>query len=392
MQEVLTAPLGGYYTEATATDDRANTSAADVGVFGKRGDFVTAPEISQLFGELLGLWCISLWQSAGSPERVQLVELGPGRGKMMSDILRAAKHFPAFNTALSVGMVEASPTLIRSQAELLAVTELSEYDASTKAAAGTPTPTHAEAKEGVGEEAGWVAEGVTSSGVPVQWYRHFGTAVPPPSATKEEEEEEEEEPFLIVLANEYWDALPARQFQLTERGWCEVCIDVADKEEEAEVGTGEASPYHLKWALSPNESPAVAAYVPFVLEGERQRLLELGQASSGAGAAAAGKTGPAAAAAGAAAPLPSPESTVPGSDPTEDAGAGDASFAMPCDHFLTQGKLKKRCVCRRRSERCCGARQVGGADEAKTRRRAARGAKQHIYINEHSTKTGSGQT
>jgi hypothetical protein len=110
MQEVLTAPIGGYYTEATATDDQPATSAADVGVFGKRGDFVTAPEISQLFGELLGLWCIGLWQSAGSPKTVQLVELGPGRGKMMSDILRTSKHFPAFNGALSVSMVEASPT------------------------------------------------------------------------------------------------------------------------------------------------------------------------------------------------------------------------------------------------------------------------------------------
>ena len=110
MQEVLTAPIGGYYTEATATDDNANASASDTGVFGERGDFVTAPEISQLFGELLGLWCVSLWQSAGSPARVQLVELGPGRGKMMSDILRTAKHFPAFGEALSVSMVEASPT------------------------------------------------------------------------------------------------------------------------------------------------------------------------------------------------------------------------------------------------------------------------------------------
>ena len=110
MQEVLTAPIGGYYTEATATDDKPAASAADVGVFGQRGDFVTAPEISQLFGELLGLWCIGLWQSAGSPANVQLVELGPGRGKMMSDILRTASHFPAFNEALSVSMVEASPT------------------------------------------------------------------------------------------------------------------------------------------------------------------------------------------------------------------------------------------------------------------------------------------
>ena len=113
MQEVLTAPVGGYYTEAAATDDNANASASDTGVFGARGDFVTAPEISQLFGELLGLWCVSLWQSAGSPPRVELVELGPGRGKMMSDILRTAKHFPAFGEALSVSMVEASPNRTR---------------------------------------------------------------------------------------------------------------------------------------------------------------------------------------------------------------------------------------------------------------------------------------
>ena len=214
MQEVLTAPIGGYYTEAAASegrDDDPESPAAEggeVGVFGSRGDFVTAPEISQLFGELLGLWCVALWQSAGSPRRVELVELGPGRGKMMSDILRTAKHFPAFSEGLSVSLIEASPPLVRSQAEALEVSQLREQDASTV--------TGTEEGGDAGEEDGWLATGETAAGVGVRWFRHLTTALPLASAEAVPSAEEgEEEPLLIVLANEYWDALPARQFQLT---------------------------------------------------------------------------------------------------------------------------------------------------------------------------------
>jgi SAM-dependent MidA family methyltransferase len=97
MSLCLTHPSFGYYI----TRDP----------FGPHGDFTTAPEVSQIFGELLGLWALSVWRMMDEPQRVNLVELGPGRGTMMRDALRAARVLPAFRNALSVHMVEISPTL-----------------------------------------------------------------------------------------------------------------------------------------------------------------------------------------------------------------------------------------------------------------------------------------
>ena len=68
---------------------------------GARGDFITAPEVSQIFGELIGLWCADLWQRMGAPDPVLLVELGPGRGTLMADALRAARVVPGFRAARS---------------------------------------------------------------------------------------------------------------------------------------------------------------------------------------------------------------------------------------------------------------------------------------------------
>lgn len=88
--------------------------------FGAAGDFVTAPEISQTFGELIGLWAAVVWQGMGAPDPVLLVELGPGRGTLMADALRAVRAVPAFRAAVRVHLVEASPVLRRRQAETLA--------------------------------------------------------------------------------------------------------------------------------------------------------------------------------------------------------------------------------------------------------------------------------
>jgi len=76
-------------------------------------DFTTAPETSQVFGELLGLWAAHEWMRLGRPRKVWLVELGPGRGTMMADMLRAADSVRGFSDAAEIAMVEASPSLKR---------------------------------------------------------------------------------------------------------------------------------------------------------------------------------------------------------------------------------------------------------------------------------------
>ena len=87
--------------------------------FGVAGDFITAPEISQMFGELIGLWSAALWQQMGGPAHVNLIELGPGRGTLMADLLRAAAVVPAFRAAAAVHLVETSPALRTRQAHML---------------------------------------------------------------------------------------------------------------------------------------------------------------------------------------------------------------------------------------------------------------------------------
>lgn len=87
--------------------------------FGMAGDFTTAPEISQMFGELIGLWCALVWQSMGSPARVVLAEIGPGRGTLMADLLRAAAALPPFTQALDIHLIETSPALRNRQRQSL---------------------------------------------------------------------------------------------------------------------------------------------------------------------------------------------------------------------------------------------------------------------------------
>lgn len=95
----------GYYRTKTA--------------IGAKGDFVTAPEISQVFGELIGLWCAVVWQQMGAPKTFNLVELGPGRGTLMADALRAARALPGFLAACQLQLIETSETLRRVQAQTL---------------------------------------------------------------------------------------------------------------------------------------------------------------------------------------------------------------------------------------------------------------------------------
>ncbi|WP_186419532.1 SAM-dependent methyltransferase [Bosea sp. CS1GBMeth4] len=133
--------------------------------FGAQGDFTTAPEISQIFGELIGLWAASVWQMMGEPRSIRLVELGPGRGTLMQDMLRAARALPGFREALSVHLVETSPVLRERQRATLA-----------------------------------------ASGAAPHWHERIEGALEGPA---------------IVVANEFLDALPLDQFVRTPEGWRE---------------------------------------------------------------------------------------------------------------------------------------------------------------------------
>ncbi|WP_299659229.1 SAM-dependent methyltransferase [uncultured Ruegeria sp.] len=97
MTDCLMHPVHGYY----ATRDP----------LGVQGDFITAPEISQMFGELIGLCLAQTWLEQGKPKRFILAELGPGRGTLMADILRATKSVPGFHEAAEIALLEASPVL-----------------------------------------------------------------------------------------------------------------------------------------------------------------------------------------------------------------------------------------------------------------------------------------
>lgn len=103
MASCLMHPEHGYYQQQE--------------VFGVAGDFITAPEVSQMFGEMLGLWCVDRWNAMGRPARFNFIELGPGRGTLMADMLRAAKAMPSFMDAAQVCFVETSAQLRAQQRE-----------------------------------------------------------------------------------------------------------------------------------------------------------------------------------------------------------------------------------------------------------------------------------
>jgi NADH dehydrogenase [ubiquinone] 1 alpha subcomplex assembly factor 7 len=116
-------PLSVAAYMAIALHDPDSGYYASRDPFGAAGDFVTAPEISQIFGELIGACLIDFWQRSGRPDPVILAELGPGRGTLMADLLRAARVAPEFRRALRLWLVETSPVLRREQQRRLAASE-----------------------------------------------------------------------------------------------------------------------------------------------------------------------------------------------------------------------------------------------------------------------------
>ena len=140
-------------------------------VIGAAGDFVTAPEISQMFGELIGLWAAMAWQAIGAPTPVQLIELGPGRGTLMADALRAMRTAPEFRKAARVHLVETSSEMQLRQRETLGDVE----------------------------------------DMTLRWHAALDEVPQGPA---------------IIIANEFFDALPVRQVERCPSGWHERAVAV----------------------------------------------------------------------------------------------------------------------------------------------------------------------
>lgn len=109
----------GPMTVADFMEMAGSSYYASQSPFGRAGDFITAPEVSQIFGEMLALWIVDIWLQIGQPKKVQLIELGPGNGTLMEDMMRTIETWPACRGAVSVHLVETSPRLRRQQEGLL---------------------------------------------------------------------------------------------------------------------------------------------------------------------------------------------------------------------------------------------------------------------------------
>ena len=159
MTRCLQDPREGYYATRPA--------------LGERGDFITAPLVSQMFGELIGLWAVETWTRLGSPDRFHFVEVGPGDGTLMSDALRAARVRPAFLDACDLVLIDPSGPLRAEQAKALAHVD-----------------------------------------VDPRWGASLD-AIDPDAP-------------IVLVANEVLDCLPARQFQKTEDGWAERRVGLSE--------------------------------------------------------------------------------------------------------------------------------------------------------------------
>ena len=155
MELCLTHPEFGYYVSRDP--------------LGREGDFTTAPEVSQMFGELLGLWAASVWKAIGSPSLLRLIELGPGRGTMMADALRALRVLPPLYQSLSVHLVEINPVLREKQKSMLS--------------------------------------GVRN----IAWHDGIDDIPDGPA---------------VIFANEYFDVLPIHQVVRRETGWHERTVEI----------------------------------------------------------------------------------------------------------------------------------------------------------------------
>jgi NADH dehydrogenase [ubiquinone] 1 alpha subcomplex assembly factor 7 len=183
MTEALGHPRLGYYRRALPV--------------GAAGDFTTAPEVSQMFGELLGAWLAERWQAMDGPDLVRLIELGPGRGTLLADALRATRAVTGFHAALKLHLVEVNEPLRALQRAALAA-----FDPS--------------------------------------W--HASLAEVPAGPT-------------LLVANEFFDALPIRQFEKAAWGWAERMVALAPTGDPNADPGGDAAGASLAFTVTPGPSP-----------------------------------------------------------------------------------------------------------------------------------------
>jgi SAM-dependent MidA family methyltransferase len=225
MTRCLHDPLDGYYATRPA--------------LGAEGDFVTAPLVSQMFGELIGLWAAQVWDMMGRPARVRLVEVGPGDGTLTADMLRVARAAPSLRDAVETVLVETSTPLATLQRQRLAE---------------------------AAPDARWISSlAELDPGAPV-----------------------------ILVANELLDCLPARQFVWTPQGWAERCVGLGADGELA-FGLRPAAPPASLLPQGEKESylvfessPAQAAFAAevarlIVREGGAALLIDYGRDAPGPG-------------------------------------------------------------------------------------------------------------
>lgn len=198
MKDILTNPHSGYYMSRD--------------VFGQQGDFITSPEIGQIFGELITVWLITEYKKVGSPQPLQIIELGPGRGTLIQDILRVWTKFKVADD-MSIHLVELSPYLSKLQAQTLCYSS-GEMDPKNNLP--------------------YYRMGETVSGVKIFWYHRIEDV---PNA------------FSIILAHEFFDALPIHKLQKDGNVWKEILIDNDPDDKEK-----------FRYVVSRNETPISKLY------------------------------------------------------------------------------------------------------------------------------------
>ena len=172
---------------------------------GKSGDFITAPEISQVFGELLGLWGANIWQQMKQPKQFSLVELGPGRGTLMKDICRAGKILPHYIQSAEIHFVENSPILRKKQQQNIPY---------------------------------------------ALWHSNIHTLPNNPS---------------IIFANEFFDALPIKQYIRTTHGWAERHITY-EQEYFTYIDIETIPPHHLPISCALGDMIEICPYATLIVQ------------------------------------------------------------------------------------------------------------------------------